>query len=173
MKRIVLFSTLIFLVSITHAQENPERFKVKTGVSFHRSTLWIGTFAHVAGRISLNYSVSNHVEVGVYGAYSKYKSTYEPTWDTPLATYGGELNYHFLSHFQKEQVRSWDIYISGKLGGYYAFFPEAMPGVTVKHRLDYGVYLGLGYSFSNNFTPYLEIGYGELCIMELGLGFSF
>lgn len=173
MKRHILFSILLFLVSISQAQENPERFKIKTGVSLHRSTLWVETFAHVAGRLSFNYFATKNIEVGVYGAYSTYKSTYYLTWDTPLATYGMELNYHFFSHFQKKKERSWDLYISGKFGGYYAFFPEAMPGVTRKHRLDYGAYLGLGYSFSNYLAPYIEIGYGELCIMELGLSFTF
>ncbi len=173
MKKIVLFSALFLLVSITHAQENPERFKIKTGVSFHRSALWVETFAHVAGRLSFNYFATKNIEVGVYGAYSTYKSSYYLNWDTPLVTYGTELNYHFFPRFQKTKEHAWDLYISGKLGGYYAFFPEAMPAVTRKHRIDYGAYLGLGYSFSNYLAPYLEIGYGELCIMELGLSFTF
>lgn len=150
-----------------------ERFKVKTGASFHRSALWVETFAHVAGRLSFNYFATKNIEVGVYGAYSTYKSSYYLTWDTPLVTYGMELNYHILPQFQKTKEHAWDLYISGKLGGYYAFFPEAMPAVTRKHRIDYGAYLGLGYSFSNYLAPYLEIGYGELCIMELGLSFTF
>ncbi|RLD48472.1 MAG: hypothetical protein DRI97_18875 [Bacteroidetes bacterium] len=173
MKRHILFSILLLLVSISSAQENPERFKIKTGASFHRTALWRGPIAHVAGRLTLDYFVSKNVEVGIYGAYIEYKSDFDHSPDTPLATYGMELNYHFFPYLQKTKEHSWDLYISGKLGGYYAFFPETWQTVTRKHRLDYGAYLGLGYSFSNYLAPYLEIGYGELCIMELGLSFTF
>ena len=173
MKRHLSFSIFIFLVAICQAQESPERFKVKTGVSLHKSSLWVETLAHVAGRLSINYVATKNVEVGVYGAYSTYKSSYYLTWDSPLVTYGMELNYHFFSQIQKTRAHSWDLYISGKLGGYYAFYPETMPGVIQKNRLDYGAYFGLGYSFSNYLTPYFEIGYGELCLMELGLSFTF
>lgn len=173
MKRHISFSIFIFLVLICQAQENPERFKIKTGASFHRTALWRGPIAHVAGRLSLDYFVCKNVEVGIYGAYIEYKSDFDHSPDTPLATYGMELNYHFVPHFQKQEERSWGVYISGKFGGYYAFFPETWQTVTRKHRVDYGAYLGLEYSFSNYFTPYIEIGYGELCFMELGLNFIF
>lgn len=160
------------MVSVTQAQVLPERFKIKTGASLHKVALWRGPIAHVAGRLSIDYLLMKHAETGVYGAYSKYRSDFEHTPDTPVATYGVELNYYLLRLFQKEIERSWNLYISLKLGGYYAFFPEDMEFVTRKHRLDYGAYLGFTYSFSKYLTPYLEAGYGELSFMELGLSFK-
>ncbi|MFO7933353.1 MAG: hypothetical protein R6U78_04640 [Bacteroidales bacterium] len=173
MKRLIIFSLLIFLFSVSSAQEDLGHFNLKAGVSLHRTSLWKGPIAHVAGRLSLIYIFLNHFEVGAYGAYSKYRSYFDHTPDTPIVTYGMELNYNIFQRLRTEGEPKWALYISGRMGGYYAFFPEEMESVTRKHRVDYGAYLGIEYSLSNYFTPYLEVGYGELSFMELGLNFHF
>jgi hypothetical protein len=171
---------LIFAVSIlltgtsilSYPQETEGRNKInlKLGCSVHESFTSLKK-RHIAGRLEFNYSLTDHLETGIYTGYGMYKLLPPgDDWNTNVVFYGLNLNYYISPFIIRKANTNLSIYLSGKYGGYYMFLNGEIP-LEKGNRPDYGIYLDVTYYIIKHAGLYFEIGYGNCSFTKAGLAF--
>lgn len=123
--------------------------------------------------IELNHAFFEHVEMGIYMAYSPLLVT-ETSFSkrsrtSNLISYGMNANYHILPHFIVAKDFRVDVYGSLKLGAYTRSDMHFQP-IT---RINYGVYGGLAFYPGKHFGLHVEYGYGNNTKLKYGACWKF
>jgi len=129
--------------------------------------------------IESNYGLLDFLEIGGYMGYSSIKTTssimsggFNKLNNTNVIFYGVKPNLHFLPFLIKSEKFRFDLYVSGKFGGFYRFSGEdEFP--TRGHTFDYGIYLGGAFYFGEHWGLFGEYGIGNYASHLFGLGFKF
>lgn len=119
-------------------------------------------------RIEVNYGVMNKVETGVYLGYS-----FLNEWGrfTNIPFYGINTNFHLFPFFVSKDNFRFDLYLSGKFGGYYVITSDNYR--QQGNFFDYGAYVGGGFYLLKHVGAFVEIGYGKKINLLYGLTFKF
>lgn len=128
----------------------------------------------------LNYGIYNYIELGSYFGFGTLKTTgqietigdsstsYSFTKKANALFYGVNTNVHLLPFLIKSEKFRFDLYASGKLGGFYRFSEEGMyPGRG--HVLDCGIYLGAAFYLGRYVGVFGEYGIGNYTNHRWGL----
>ncbi|MDA3930505.1 MAG: hypothetical protein PF541_16270 [Prolixibacteraceae bacterium] len=189
LKRSILALTLIitFLIKSSDtvkAQQYTikDRFNVKLAYSKYPQ---LGFTWHGSDEITpsfqteLNYGLLNYMEIGPYVGYGTFKANdisstgnYGAILKSNALFYGMNTNVHFFPFLVKSENFRFDLYLSGKLGGFYRLTEEGMFPER-GHEWDYGVYAGAAFYFSRHWGIYGEYGYGNYTNARFGLSFKF
>jgi len=174
-KQIIFAASIILLtgtsiLSYPQETEGSNKINLKLGCSVHESFTSLKK-RHIAGRFEFNYSLTDHLETGVYTGYGMYKLLPQGNeWNTNVVFYGLNLNYYISPYIIKKPYPKLSIYLSGKFGGFYMFLTESIP-LEKENRHDYGIYLDATYYIIKHAGLYFEIGYGNCSFTKVGLVF--
>lgn len=137
-------------------------------------------------KAQFNYAFLKYLDAGFYTGYTSIKSETEPVIisETPpigyegyivnsdVLFYGINANFHIIPLIFNKKTYPFDIYISGKYGGFYMFtekngYPER------GHTPDYGIYAGAAFYLGKHFGIFGEYGFGNYSDYQFGLSFKF
>jgi hypothetical protein len=128
---------------------------------------------------NINYGILNFLEVGGYLGYTSIITTSAPTGGNFVGTgkanvlfYGIKSNVHLLPFFLKSEKFRFDLYVSGKCGGFYRSTSENESPVR-GHTIDYGIFAGAAFYPGEHWGIFGEYGIGNYSNYLVGLSFKF
>ena len=128
--------------------------------------------------LDANYGVLNFLEVGGYLGYSLIKTTsgssegYVNTGKANVLFYGIRSSIQLLPFFLKSEKFRFDLYLSGKCGGFYRL-TDANEYPARGNTLDYGLYGGAIFYPGEHWGLFGEYGLGNYVNHQYGLSFKF
>ncbi|MCF8357638.1 MAG: hypothetical protein K9H26_02695 [Prolixibacteraceae bacterium] len=127
----------------------------------------------------VNYGILKFIEIGLYTGYGSINTISEKIPDgyfsytrANTVFYGINSNFHLLPFIIKSEKFRFDVYLSGKLGGFYRFSDENMLPAR-GHNWDYGVYVCLAFYPGKHWGFFGEYGLGNNTSHRVGLSFKF
>jgi hypothetical protein len=155
------------LISNGQDSNSKDCYNIKAGYSRYVSNV-ISNNKHVYYnnfKLELNYEILNHVDAGLYVGYSKFQTTKynlsDTTWvhsKQPTLFYGISCNYHLLPILMKKEGCC-DIYITGKLGGYYVNSRNGF--VPIGNDYEYAIGIGVAFYIFKHVGVFSEYTYGK------------
>jgi hypothetical protein len=136
--------------------------------------------------LEANYGILRFLETGIYTGFAQTKSRIineilEDDWldvthkKAPVMFYGITTNIHLFPFFIKKENFWIDIYLSGKLGGFFIFSEES--GIHTsperKNTFEYGYFGGLSLYLGKHWGIYGEYGKSNFIKSRMGLSFKF
>ncbi|MFA9392191.1 MAG: hypothetical protein ACERKD_20435 [Prolixibacteraceae bacterium] len=85
---------------------------------------------------------------------------------------GVNANLHLLPFLVQQKNFRFDVYATGKLGGFYLFTEEGM-FPEKGHEWDYGLYAGAAFYFGRHWGCFGEYGIGKYTNSRFGLSIKF
>ena len=171
---IFLYLILFILPSNSYSQNSSfkSRYNIKMGYSRYISNT-LKNHEHVYFnnyKLEFNYKVLRHLEAGIYIGYSKFDVIKINFADTifyhknqPALFYGINCNYHLLPFLVKKESK-FDLYITGKMGGFYlnsneGYFPQG-------NDSEYSIGIGASFYVFKNIGVFSEYTYGKYYFMD-------
>lgn len=198
MKRSIIIITALIFTFFLYGKKvfcqnevTPDKWNCKIGYSQYG---FLGTLAAIQDnktftpvfKAQFNYIFLKYLDAGLYSGYTVIKSETEPVIisETPpiayecsivnsnVLFYGLNANFHIIPLLFSNKTYPFDIYVSGKYGGFYKYtekngYPER------GHTPDYGIFIGASINLGKHFGLFGEYGYGNNTNFYCGVNIKF
>lgn len=163
-KAVFLWVVSSLFVLNSYAQDSyiKNRWNIKTGYARYTNGVRLNDKVLTNGnyRLEVNYGVSNNIEAGIFGGYSKFDANSLPSISGySAAFYGINCNLHLLPFLIKEDDFRFDLYITGKLGGFYLSSPSNH--FSHGNNAEYGLGAGISFYLYKHLGVYAEYCFGK------------